>query len=168
MARPQPKQVHVNSFGKKHHLMQRFIHESSEYYYVSLSGTDKTILYSKLLLDGRKRPVTVSESLESCDDDWVLVFPRSSIPGQSILKDGLFVGYLSLDKTYIIRLSEAQNFQTQFCFECEMYQMESCYAKLDYDCGAEDRERYRDTSWFEIQSEIRAERERKKKPAFPV
>ncbi|MCW3793746.1 hypothetical protein OM416_19315 [Paenibacillus sp. LS1] len=168
MARPQPKHVHVNSFGKKHHLMQQFIHEPRKYYYVSLSGTDKTLLYSKVLLDGRKRPVSVSESLENCDDEWVLVFPRSLVPDQSILKGGLFTGYLSLDKTYIIRLSAANKFQTQYCFECEMHQVEGCYKMLDYDCGAEDRERYRDTGWFEIQHNIREAREEKKNTAFPV
>lgn len=168
MARPQPKHVHVNSFGKKHHLMQQFIHDPRNYYYVSLSGTDKTLLYNNGLLDGRKRPVPVSDSLENCDEEWVLVFPRSIISAQLILKGGFFIGCLSLEKTYIIRLSAANKFESQYCLECEMYQVEGCYAKLDYDCGAEDRERYRDTHWFEMQRHIRETRVKKKNTAFPV
>ncbi|GAA0854183.1 hypothetical protein ABER99_20645 [Paenibacillus glucanolyticus] len=163
MSRPRPIEVHVNSKGKKHHIFQKLIHADSEYIFIPVDGKLKTDFFNKGLLDGRKKHLPFFTSLSDCESQWAIVIPHQLVNGQ--LVNRCFAGVLSLEVTYIIRIKEANAFLENVCMTCEYYGSPQCYLKASFDCGVEDRDRYRDGSWLELQKEIRMER---KRLAFPV
>lgn len=163
MGRPQPIDVHPNSKGKKHLKFQELLHAEEGYAFIPIDGKQKTDLYNKGLLDGRKREIPFFSALTYCESPWSIVVPLPLIVGKTV--NNTFVGVLSLDQTYLVKLSEANAFNENVCMTCESFGTEKCFMMADFDCGVDDREQYRDTSWFEMQKEIRKHRKQK---AFPA
>ncbi|WP_240416513.1 hypothetical protein [Paenibacillus periandrae] len=163
MGRPRPIEVHSNSKGKKHLVFQELIHAEEGYAYIPVDGSFKTDLFNKGLLDGRKKAIKFNRSLSECESLWVLVLPLQLF--EANLTNKSFVGVISLDRTYLVRMKEAGAFIKNVCMTCEEYGTHNCYLSLSFDCGEDDREQYRDGSHFEFQKEIRRNRKQK---AFPV
>lgn len=167
MAKPRPLEVHVNSKGARKHLMlQELIHDEEQYLFLPLSGHFKTDLYNKGFLDGRKEVVQLYQTYSECSDMQPAVLSMSrGLVNQDLGKNNEFSGIIRLDKTFLIHTLEANRFIQNYCMDCECIGMEKCYKQLEYDCGEEDRERYRDTPNLMRQQEIR--KSRRKHIPFP-
>ncbi|QNR65101.1 hypothetical protein IAQ67_14330 [Paenibacillus peoriae] len=163
MGRDRPIEVHVNSKGSKHHVFQELMHAEDAYAFIPVDGRYKTDIYNQGLLDGRTRAVNFFSTLFECESPWVLVLPLQTAKGN--LNNNSFVGVVSLAQTYIVRMREAVTFLNNVCMSCGEYGSAKCYLSLTFDCGEDDREQYRDSSWFEMQKEIRRKR---KDRVFPV
>lgn len=162
VVRLRPIEVHVNSLGKKHHIFQEILHAEKGYAYVPVDGPMKNKLYNKGFLDGRKKAVPFYKSLFECESQWALVFPVPEKEGNS----QHYIGIISLNKTYLISIQEAERFLQNVCMNCECYGISKCYLSSSFDCGRDDRDQYRDGSWFEMQKEIRRNR-KNRKSVFP-
>ncbi|MDN4067518.1 hypothetical protein QYF50_06385 [Paenibacillus vini] len=163
MPKPRPIEVHVNSSGKKKYKLQELIHSSNGFAFLPIDGKKKTDLFNKGFLDGRKQPVPLEPTYESCSGtNEVLAFSIKNFSDK--VKNLYLVGVVPLDQTYLINSHESDRFLASFCSECEYSGMHNCFSN-DFPCADADREKYKDGSWFELKKEVRKER---KSFAFPV
>lgn len=163
MPKPRPVEVHQNSRGKKYLKLQELIYSEGAYWYLPVNGSLKTDYYNKGLVDARKQALKLEGRYTDCEPmRWVFVFEREKIKDK-VLNESL-MGCIPLDLVYVIDSKEVNNFYESVCQYCDLCGTPKCYEKIDIDCGSEDRDRYRDSSHFEYQKELR--KARKKKP-FP-
>lgn len=171
MAKPVPSKLHVNSFGVKKGLLQDIIHSEEGFYFLPLDSKQKTDIYNKGTLDGTKKPIQMYaqyEALPFGDHHSVLVVRSNEIELTNAMQ---FKGRISLDKLYVISVQEVDTFINSVCFECERYGESNCALQTNYFCAEEDRDRFRDSTWFSVQNEKRQQRKLRresKRTAFPV
>ncbi|SEB27660.1 hypothetical protein [Paenibacillus sp. 276b] len=165
MPKPKPIVLHVNSKGRKKHLMfQKIISGSMDCFFLSMNGHLKTAIYNRGFLDGRKHSIQLEDEFPLyVEAKSILILPKDD------LKDGVisgtsFIGVLSLDMLFVIDNQEATTFFEVECDSCEFYGSHACFK--NYDCADEDRARYKDSSWFEHIKFHKKELKRGK--AFPV
>ncbi|KQN96816.1 hypothetical protein [Paenibacillus sp. Leaf72] len=163
MTKPRPIELHVNSFAKNKYLkFQEIIHSENQYYFCEMDGKKKTEFFNRGLIDGRRHGLLLKGGFFHCENVLgVLAIKRCDV--DSYINEGLFTGVISLDKTYLIQAREADSFIQNYCLDCEVYGEAACYA--NFACGEEDRDRFKESSWFELQKAKR--KERKSNIAFP-
>ena len=164
MAKPRPAFIHVNSTGKKKYKLQELMHSQKGYVFIPIDGNKKTDLFNKGYLDGRKQPIPLEPTYESCSRAAVGVIAFSSTEFADKINFTQLTGVIPLDRTFLITIREADHFLSSVCEDCEYFGMPDCFRK-DFPCAEEDREKYRDTTWFELKRESQKER---KRLAFPM
>jgi hypothetical protein len=163
MPKPRPVEIHVNSKGKKQYKLQELIHSQKGYVFVPIDGKMKTDLFNKGLLDGRKHPVRLERTYDSCSGTKeVLAF--SSTDFSDKISNLQLTGVVPLDQTFLVPTGEADRFLSTICEDCEYLGMHDCFLR-DFRCTEIDREKYCDGAWFELKKDLRKER---KRLAFPV
>ncbi|MDH6674949.1 hypothetical protein M2277_005648 [Paenibacillus sp. LBL] len=163
MPKPRPIQVHVNSTGKKQNKLQELIHSQQGFVFLPLNGKLKTAIYNKGFIDGRKQPIRIEHSYESCSGT-VNVLAFSSIDFSHKINGRQITGVVPLDRTFLISANEADRFISSVCEMCDYLGDPDCFRR-DFRCSEIDRDKYRDGAWFELKQELRKER---KRFAFPV
>lgn len=162
MPKARPIEVHVNSMGKKKYKFQELIHSRKGYSFVAIDGKQKTELFRKGYLDGRKKPVHLESTYDSCSGTKEVIVFSSSEYATKINRSQL-IGVVPLNQTFLISTREADRFIKLSCEECEHYGTRSCY-RQGFRCAEDDREKYRDSTWFTLKKDARKER---KRLAFP-
>lgn len=158
MPKPRPIQLHVNSTGKKQNKLQELIHSQKGFVFLPINGRLKTAIYNKGFVDGRKHPILLEQTYESCSStDEVIAF--SSIHFAQVISNLQLTGVVPLDQTFLISTSEANRFLSSVCEECEYLGEPDCFRR-DFRCAEIDRDKYRDGAWFELIKELRKERKR--------
>ncbi|MDC0764859.1 hypothetical protein POF51_29495 [Brevibacillus sp. AG] len=165
-----PNIVHVNSFGKKTGKFQEIIHCEETYYCFPVNRARKSIYYAKQTVDGRKEPIQLySDFASSLRYDTTSVFAIEKNKIQEYIQNGLFfTGKMSIQSFYEVEVSEAQRFVEQYCNECEAIGEKNCASTMELFCAEEDRSKYRDSTWFSVQRELRLERKRKRSMTLPI
>jgi hypothetical protein len=163
MPKPRPVEVHVNSKGKKQYKLQELVHSQKGYVFLPIDGKLKTNLFNKGMLDGRKHPIRIEQTYDSCTGAKdVLCF--SSIEFANKICNQQLTGVVPLDQTFIISTGEADRFLSTICENCEYLGIRDCFLR-DFRCTEVDREKYSDGAWFELKKEFRTDR---KRIAFPL
>ncbi|WP_103108560.1 hypothetical protein [Brevibacillus reuszeri] len=162
--------VHVNSFGKKRGKFQEIIHSQDEYSFIPLDSRRKTMYFARKLVDGTKESIQLYPDFESSlreDTKSVLAIEKSKI--KEYTTNGLFLsGRVSIQHFHLIEVAEAQRFIRDYCFDCGHLGEPQCAQTLQWHCAEEDRERYQDSAWFEIQKELRKQRKEKRSKTLPI
>ncbi|WP_336788370.1 hypothetical protein [Paenibacillus sp. MMO-177] len=164
MPKPRPLEVHVNSKGKKYLKLQELIHAEDTHFFLPVDAPRKTDLFNKGFLDGRKAPIPLKTSYaESHEERFVLAIEKGSVIS-NLDRQNRFYGLVSLEKTFLIEVREADRFIENICMECEYYGEAGCFQN-DFKCAVEDRDRFRDSPHFEA---LKEKREERKRQTFPV
>lgn len=162
MSKLTPVPVHVNSTGKKKYKMQELIHSQTGYVFIPLNGKLKTDIYNKGYVEGSTLSVALERSYEDCSGvTEVLAFSSSEFPHKINNQD--LVGNIPLNRTFLLFCREVERFTKTVCQDCEYYGITDCF-RNDFKCAEDDRNKYREDSWFALQREVRKER---KRLAFP-
>lgn len=162
LSKPKPVPVHVNSTGKKKYKMQELIHSSAGYVFIPLNGRLKTDLFNKGYVDGRKLSVVLEQSYEDCAGvSEVLAF--SSTEFSHKINNRELIGNIPLNRTFLLFCHEVERFTKSVCQDCEYYGTPDCF-RNEFRCAEDDRDKYREDSWFSLQREAKKER---KRLAFP-
>ncbi|MEB9897773.1 hypothetical protein P4K96_30660 [Bacillus cereus] len=163
MSKPRPMVVHVNSKGKKQYKLQELIYSQDSYVFIPIDGKMKTDFFNKGFIDGRKRPKRLEMSYDSCPSTKeILAF--SSIEYSDKISNQMLTGVVPLNHTFLISTREADRFLSHVCQLCEYYGEPNCF-RADFLCAHDDRDKYRDSTWFSLKKEASIER---KQHAFPV
>ncbi|OMF66937.1 hypothetical protein [Paenibacillus glucanolyticus] len=164
MPKAKPVSVHVNSKGRLKLLFQKIIAGAELFYFVPMDGKLKTAMYNRGFLDGRsKRKVKCDRDLPLGVAKHILVIPATLLNDDNFQQGGWFVGTLSLELLYMMNNDEAARFLESECSNCEYQGQSGCFNF--YQCYDDDRDKYKDTPWFDVLRSIRQERKRSK--AFP-
>ncbi|MFC5402315.1 hypothetical protein [Cohnella soli] len=157
MPKSRPVEVHVNSRGRKHLKLQELLHSEGTHVYLSVDAKRKTDLFNKGFMDGRKRPVQLQSSYEECREEKFVFAIEKGIVEDKLDDQFRFSGLVSLDKTFLINVREADQFIENVCMDCEYFGEAGCF-RNDFACAEEDRDRFRDSPHFEALKEKRQER----------
>ena len=73
------------------------------------------------------------------------------------------IGNIPLNRTFLLFCREVERFTKSVCQDCEYYGTPDCF-RNEFRCAEDDRDKYREDSWFSLQREVKKER---KRLAFP-
>jgi hypothetical protein len=163
MLKSRPVEVHVNSRGKKNLKLQELLHSEEDHLFLPVDAVLKTDLFNKGFLDGRKRPIQFKPSYDTSHEEQFVLAVEKLIIQDKLDDQNRFYGLVSLEKTFLINVREADHFIENVCMDCEFYGEAGCF-RNEFACAEEDRDRFRDSPHFESLKEIRQDRKRQTIP----